>query len=236
MAYAHQTEINPDIIGQVFLAVARPDPSWWSYFPAWDSALAEAEILIPNGAEAVMQILLRGHLAYQEAVSDPILKPEPGPQFEQWYAEVLPFCQPLIFGPQLISSSALMLAAATRFPPWAIAAGLVTFYLRTAHPLLEQMNRINTYLYGLNGYDLRLAQAALEILEYRRQHPLPPEPLPETEPEAPQEGDETGPTLSDLTSPDIVEDVLRQGAASAHRIRPPGTERQATFADLFRKS
>jgi len=108
--YAGQTAVNPDLIGQVFLAVAKPDPSYWPYFPAWADALARAEAAIPDGNGLIMEVLLQGHLAYRDTEPEPILNPEPGEQFEQWYAEVLPFCEPVVFGPQLIHSSAEMLA------------------------------------------------------------------------------------------------------------------------------
>ena len=234
--YAGQTAVNPDLIGQVFLAVTNPDPSWWPYFPAWADALAAAQAAIPDGHELIMEVLLQGHLVYRDTAPAPILNPEPGEQFEQWYAEVLPFCEPVVIGPQLIHSSAEMLAAATRFPPWAVASGLVYFHPETAHPLLAQMNQINSHLYGLNGYDLKLAQTAVEILEIRQQQARRAARPPETEPVGPAaETGEEAETAFDLTSPRLVDTVLRRGTASAARLRPPGAAEQPTFAEMFRR-
>jgi hypothetical protein len=239
--YCGQSTVNPDLIGQVFLAVTNPDPSWWPYFPTWADALAGAEAAIPDGHELIMEVLLQGHLVYRDTAPEPILNPEPGERFEQWYAEVLPSCEPVVIGPQLIHSSAEMLAAATRFPPWAVASGLVYFHPETAHPLLAQMNQINSYLYGLNGYDLKLAQTAVEILDLRQQQArrpaLPPEPEPVSPAAETGEQAEGSPDQAafDLASPEMVDTLLHRGAASAARLRPPGAAEQPTFAELFRR-
>ncbi len=53
--YGRQTDLNPDVIGQVFVTCLQPGPAspWWQYFPGWPGALTVARQAIPDGHELV---------------------------------------------------------------------------------------------------------------------------------------------------------------------------------------
>jgi hypothetical protein len=223
--YVKQTQVSPDIIGQVFLACLRPGPAWWPYFPPRAEALAAAREAIPDGAALIYAELSQAHLRYREAVPSPLALPEAGEAFAAWFEAVIPYCQPLIVGPALLDSGVMMLAAAAQFPDWAVRDGLVHFYPAEVSPLYDRMTRINGYLYGLNGYDLALIGATQDIAAY-----LERQPQPEAPPSLPEPPAATGAGLPHLVRPPDAPLPPPTG-----RVKPPA-QTQATFADLFRKA
>ena len=221
--YAAQAAFSPDVIGQVYLACLALGRDWWPYFAPWPAALEVVQAALPDGEELVCRVLLQAHLKYQAArPADYIHPAEPGELFEQWFTEILPYCEPLIIGPALIDCGAMMLAAATRFPAWAVKDGLVLFYPQSGNPQVDRLARINSYLYGLNGYELELARAVRDIAAYQQQqletlYPQPGLYAPATEPPQPE------------AEPPPPAEV--PPARPAARLKPDAQ----TFEQLFRK-
>jgi hypothetical protein len=160
-----RTGQTPDIIGQVFRRCVNPGPAWWPYFPPWPEALAAARSLVPNGPDQILERLIQAGLHYRQDTPQPI-NPEPGERFQEWFLAVLPYVEPLIFGPNVISSSAMLLALAAQFQDWARHWGLVRFYVLHPEPLLERMMSLNGMLYGLNGYAIDLITTHNDLVNY----------------------------------------------------------------------
>jgi hypothetical protein len=229
--YATQAALSPDVIGQVYLACLALGKDWWPYFPPWPAALEVARTAIPNGEELACRVLIEAHFTYQQARPATFIQPEPGERFEQWFSEVLPYCEPHIIGPALIDSGVMMLAAAAQFPPWAVKDGLIMFYPQSGNPQLDRLAHINAMLHGLNGYELELARAIQDIAAYQHQHPeaLSPQPelqAPVAEPEnLPTEPSQ--PATAEATTPPTTAPPPRP----VNRVRPD----EQTFEQLFRK-
>ena len=223
--YAAQAALSPDVIGQAYLACLGLGKNWWPYFPPWPAALEVARAAIPNGEELACQVLVQAHLAYREARPANYIHPEPGELFEQWFTEILPYCEPIIVGPNLIDSGVMMLATAAQFPSWALKDGLIMFYPKSGQPQLERLARINGMLYGLNGYELEMIRAVQDIAGSLQQPASPyPQPtfyVPGAEPANLPPSDETETTSPPVTRP-------RQ---PIHWVEPG----EQTFEQLFRK-
>jgi hypothetical protein len=108
----------------------------------------------------------------------------------------LPYADPIVIGPPLVDSSAMLVAAAAQFPQWALDSALVRVVWEPGDPLLRQMAHINTMLFGLNGYRLAQLQALADVqahLEQQAAVPLdaspplryPPGPSPRPDHAAP---------------------------------------------------
>lgn len=210
-----RTGQTPDIIGQVFLACVNPGPAWWPFFPSWPEALAAARALVPNGPDQILERLIRAGLDYRQDTPNPI-HPEPGDRFQEWFLAVLPYVEPLIFGPTVISSSAMLLALAAQFQDWARHWGLVRFYVLHPEPLLERMMSLNERLYGLNGYAIDLITTHNDLIDHYQDQMAAaaagPPPPAETEPV---------PDRDEIPSPRLDPRVV--------------TGRGPSFEELFRK-
>ena len=178
--YGGQADLNPDVIGRIFVRLLEPGPVWRQYFPPWRTALAAAESRLPDRAAvqaAVIETVVDAgsRLARRHPDSPRLV---PGENWAEYLAAVEPYLAPIVIGPELIGSSAGMLALAARFPAWAVQSGLVQFVWpeADADPLLQQMAGINIRLYGLNGCRLELARAAAEIQQVLAQEPAAPSP------------------------------------------------------------
>ena len=190
--YAHQTELNPDLIGQIFVSLLNPGPDWRQYLPAWGDALAAARAHYPDteAGEVIDSALVEAALAAEWAGVD-LVQLEPGVNFEAWFGAIEPYLIPVVIGPPAIDSGATMLALAARFPVWAVQRGLVRFEWTGVDPLLLQMAGINIAQYGLNGYTVELVQTGVEIeAELIRQAETQTGPSFDAPPPLPVEEDE----------------------------------------------
>ncbi|MBN1220814.1 MAG: hypothetical protein JXM69_17970 [Anaerolineae bacterium] len=196
--YGQQTDLNPNVIGQVFLTCLDFPARWTPFFgDSWADCLIAAQAAIPDGAEQANTVLVYAGLkAHRAGVA---LTPEPGDNFAEWYEAVLPYAEPLLVGPPLVDSSAMLLAAAAQFPAWALESALVRVVWEPTDPLLRQMANINTMLFGLNGYRLAQSRALADVqaqLAQQADDPLdvPPLAVYPTRPPLTQEtGDSTEP-------------------------------------------
>jgi hypothetical protein len=215
-AYGGQSELNPDVIGQVFIACLRPGPDWLQFFPTWQTALAAAGQAVPDGGEVAYTALAGAALRARRAGR--IVELEPGLNFEAWYETIFPYIRPVFIGPPLVDSGAMMLALAAQFPDWTVKAGLVEFGWdgQIIDPLLAGMISINAMLFVLNGYYLEQAETAAEILAFafRRQQAGEPEPRPR--------------------SPAQLYRAAGEEEAGPVR-RPTAPEGKKSFSELFRR-
>jgi hypothetical protein len=179
--YGQQTELNPDVIGQAFLACVEPGLNWSRYFSDWPEALARARAAIPAGDELILSRLATATFrAGAAGAAVPDLRP--GENWEVWIAAIEPYLDPLAMGPPLINTSAMALAAAAQCPPWIVARGWLRFVWEPADPLLHRLGRINEMLYGLNGYFMQHVEAVVEIEQNESQPGQRPTAPPITAP------------------------------------------------------
>lgn len=166
--YATSWTINPDIIGQIFVAVVQPGQDWWPFFPPWHVALSLARHTIPDGTKMVYDVIVRAGMKYKEAHPTDAVRLDPGENWEEWYTEVAPYLDPILIGPHLTTSSAMMLALATRFPDWARQRGLVNFYFGgdDTDSIIHLIVSINAMLYGLNSFYVELVREAFTIATF----------------------------------------------------------------------
>lgn len=173
---------SPDVVGQVYMAWANTDPSWQAqYFTPWEIALMMAEMTISDGERAVYDrikqaVLHPENVAGQAVVLAGGLVTGEGGQgaaarrhfFRFVLPAAMPFYEPVTINDPCCGSGIMFLAAATRFPDWANRLGLVAYFGQDIDPDCALMARINTRLYGLNGYGGRLDLAAVEALTGER--------------------------------------------------------------------
>jgi hypothetical protein len=174
--YTGQSTLHPDVIGQAFLAVVEGDPAWAGYFPAWPAALEQVQSLLPDGFDFTRQRL---HAAARSARQDGVairrdLPPEQA-DFEAWYTTLEPYLPPLILGPPLTDTSAVMLAAAAQFPAFLSQRGKLLFQFPPDQPpLLGRLQHINAMLYHLNGYLMAYLTAMTDVEQELQQQSVAP--------------------------------------------------------------
>lgn len=187
--------MGPDVIGQAYMDFANYDPKWSAqYWTPWNVALLASSLLIPQGARDVHDRLKQAlthpdnHLGAAVLLAS-LAIPEEDPNLHwEWFLTrvipaAMPFYTPISFCEPAIGSGVMMLAAACRFPEWAVIRQLVTFSGQDSDPTCVRMAHINAMLYGLNGYALKLAEAVGEVLEAQAS---PEQPAPLVIPQSPQ--------------------------------------------------
>ncbi len=191
--------LNPDILGQAFMASLNYPAAWIDFFPDWTSCVELARTIIPGDiAETIHHKLadahIRGRLAGHE-----IAKPRPGDDesFALWLITILPWADLPLFAGHEVTASPMILALASQFPNWIIANGMVVFeWPRLAgDSILDKITRINAMLYGLNGFYMGkqignmeaavLLEEAVEMAEAQARERMPPSIPP---PPPPQTG------------------------------------------------
>jgi hypothetical protein len=144
--YGQQTDLNPDVIGQVFLTCLDFPARWRPFFgTSWTDCLTMARTAIPDRTEQANTVLVHAGLKARRA--GVTLTPEPGDNFAAWYEAILPYAKPLLVGPPLVDSSAMLLAVAAQFSEWALDSALVRVVWEPMDPLLRQMANINAMLF-----------------------------------------------------------------------------------------
>jgi hypothetical protein len=179
------TIMGPDVIGQTYMDFANYDPKWAAqYWTPWNVALLMSKLSIPDGARDV-------HDRLKQALTHPdnvlgaavllaslVIPEDDAAAHREWFLTrvvpaAIPFYQPLTFCEPAIGSGVMMLAAASQFPDWAIALNLVAFSGMDSDVTCVRMSKINSMLYGLNGYSLKLAEAVGEAMEVHAPHEQP---------------------------------------------------------------
>jgi len=181
--------MGPDVIGQAYMDFANYDPKWSAqYWTPWNVALLASSLLIPQGARDVHDRLKQALTHPDNQLGAAVLLallaiPEDDPTaHREWFLTrvipaAMPFYTPISFCEPAIGSGVMMLAAASRYPDWAVAMRLVVFQGQDTDPTCVRMANINSMLYGLNGYALKMAEAVGEVMEAQG---LPEQPVQPT--------------------------------------------------------
>jgi hypothetical protein len=176
--------MGPDVLGQVFMEFTHPDPHQGQFLTPWPVVLMMSQFtggkkLVYDRLKQACQhpdnILAQATLLAGLAIED-------SQQAQEWFItrvvpaalphfEIIKVCDPCV------GSGRMLLGMASQFEPWMVQMGLVQFFGMDTSPLLVRVSKINCYLYGLNGYALRLAEAVNEVMEIQRSEhqslPLP---------------------------------------------------------------
>jgi len=174
--------MGSDVIGHVYMLFtnAAQAKGNMQIFTPWNVALMLGRLNLPEGEgerqvhDRLKQacrhpdnILAQATLLAGLAIDDP-------QQAQEWFlSRVLPAAwptyEPITVGdPAGCGSGVLLLAAATCFPAWAVQLRCVVFQGVDIDPVCVRLAKINCYLYGLNGYYLKFAQALQTLSENSR--------------------------------------------------------------------
>jgi hypothetical protein len=151
-----QHGITPDFLGLAFIASLGYPLKWHKFFPDWPSCTRFAATILPGDpAEQIYAALARGYAVATRLHGLNIQMPEAGDDdtWQSWLHAVLPYTN-LPITIDRVTSSAMLLALAARFPHWITDNGLVLFTWPQLEPdpVLNRINGITARLYGLNGF------------------------------------------------------------------------------------
>ncbi len=195
-----------DVIGQVYMDFANPNPGQGQYFTPIEVCQMMAAMTIGRGEEQVKTRLLEAieqappleAALAQAGLLSGLLFDEGEPGAQEWFVShvlipVLPYYKPITHCDPCCGSGRMLLAAAACYPAYAVRLGLVQFFGADIDPVCVQMARINVLLYGLNGTGLRYFQALAEAnpeltarLEAAKEHVQAVDSLTTAEPAASQ--------------------------------------------------
>jgi hypothetical protein len=151
-----QHGITPDFLGLAFIASLDYPQKWHRFFPDWENCTRSAAAILPGDpAEQVYAALARGHAVATRLHSLNLQLPQAGDDnsWQSWLQAVLPYTNLPITIDQ-VTSSAMLLALAARYPNWITDNGLVVFTWPKLEPdpILNRISGITAKLYGLNGF------------------------------------------------------------------------------------
>lgn len=151
-----QHGITPDFLGLAFIASLDYPQKWHRFFPDWENCTRSAAAILPGDpAEQIYAALARGHAVATRLHSLKLQLPQAGDDdsWQSWLQTVLPYTNLPIMIDQ-VTSSAMLLALAARYPNWITDNGLVVFTWPKLEPdpVLNRISGITAKLYGLNGF------------------------------------------------------------------------------------
>ncbi len=162
--------MGPDLLGEIYMAYSDYDPTWQAYqLISWQEHQGIARQTLGQTGEAEILDRLReacqrpdnpaGQAALQAAPS----ADQPQAVAEWLTRRIIPSAletyEPFTLLDAWAGTGARLLALAAEFPDWAVLRGLVRFTAFEPEPLCARICRLNSQLYGLNGYYLRLFAA-----------------------------------------------------------------------------
>lgn len=154
-----------DLIGEVFMQFANPNPGSGQFFTPFHLARTMAEMLsagcVELAHERLKAAIRMSPLAEALAVAGSVLD---GESAHRWlFSRVLPayieHYEPVKVSDPACGSGVMLLAHASTMPAWMVQSGLIQYYGMDIDRRCVQMARINTMLYGLNGYGARISCA-----------------------------------------------------------------------------
>jgi hypothetical protein len=153
-----------DVIGQVYMDFANPNPGQGQYFTPIEVCQAMATMTIGRGEEQVKARLLEAleqappleAALAQAGLLSGLLFDEGEPGALEWLVShvlipIWSFYKPVTHCDPCCGSGRMLLAAAACYPRWMVQVGAVQFVGADIDPVCAQMARINVLLYGLNG-------------------------------------------------------------------------------------
>lgn len=209
--------MGPDVIGHTYMLYATPNLARAQIFTPWNVALLLGRLNIPSGEQQVHEHLKQAcrhpdNILAQATLLAGLAIDDPGQAREWFFNRVLPAAwptyQPILVGdPAGCGSGVLLLAAAACFPEWAVRLRCVIFQGIDIDAQCVRLAKINCYLYGLNGYYLKLAEALQALTPSAR-----------------------------LELPRSSTEAYRQAVtAYNHKSSPSTPVASPTFADLFKR-
>jgi hypothetical protein len=181
--------MGPDVLGHVYMTYANADPGWRAqFFSPYNISLLLAQMTIMDGARQVYDrikaaCLHPDNLLGQAVILASLVIPdgveaEPNLHRDYFFNKVIPAALPFlekitIADPAGVGSGIMLLASASQYPEWAVKMNIVTFVGADIDPICCRMAKLNTYLYGLNGFALRLAEAVSVAAEAQRNRAEP---------------------------------------------------------------
>ncbi|MCB0164493.1 MAG: SAM-dependent DNA methyltransferase [Anaerolineae bacterium] len=161
--------MGPDVIGHTYMLYATPNQALAQIFTPWNVALLLGRLNITSGEQQIHERLKQAcqhpdNILAQATLLAGLAIDDPQEAREWFFSRVLPAAwptfEPLKVGdPAGCGSGVLLLAAAACFPVWAVHLNCVTFQGIDIDPVSVRLAKINCYLYGLNGYYLKFAEA-----------------------------------------------------------------------------
>lgn len=170
--------MGPDVLGQVFMEYTHPDPHQGQFLTPWPVVLMMSQL--NSGGKSLVYDRLKqacqhpDNLLAQAALLAGLAIEDPH-QAQEWFMtrvvpaalphyEIVKVCDPCV------GSGRMLLGMALQFEPWMVHSGLVQFFGQDISPLMTRLSTINCYLYGLNGYALKLAEAVNEVRDTASQY------------------------------------------------------------------
>lgn len=219
---------GPDIIGHIFQTWANPPSGkkWHAQILSpWPVARLISELSLGLDGERQIHDRLKQALCHPDNILGQAILlagltlPDDQPEAarDYFFKRVLPaalpfYTQPLLVNDPAVGTGILLLGGASVLPAYACHYGLVQFSGQDIDPVMTCAASINTMVYGLNTYSLKLEVAVAEALAARKQNPAA-QPL--AVPQAPVQ---------------IIQDVYRNGTP---RPLPSGGGRPS-FEQMFR--
>ncbi len=165
--------INPDILGQAFVASLGYPQAWHRCFPDWQSCVEIAPSLIPGDPlelvyEAITNACLRAGVVPPSSISDET--------WQEWFMAIGSDIEPIIIN--AATSSTMLLALAALFPRWARPFIRFTWPQLAGDTILNRICSITANLYGLNNFysgkwmaDFATIQRIKEMMEQEGRSP-----------------------------------------------------------------
>lgn len=162
--------MGPDLLGEIYMAYSEYDPIWRAYpLISWqDHRLTAGQTLGLVGETEILDRLRQACRHPDNPAGLAALQEAPSPDQPQAVAEwltrrIIPAAmatfEPFSILDAWAGTGARLLALAAQFPDWAVVRGLVIFEAFEPLPLPNRICRVNSLLYGLNGYYLHLFAA-----------------------------------------------------------------------------
>lgn len=157
-------DYGPDALGGSHMVFANSEPGWrGQYFTSWDTAQMHAALIFQEkkGHDLVMERIWEAlehpdNQVGQILVMTGLVLPPTSPQTAKIFREMLlpalaGFYKPITIYDPTVGSGVLLLAAAARFPEWAVKLNLIQLYGQDLDRQCWLMARNNCRLWGLNG-------------------------------------------------------------------------------------
>lgn len=166
-----------DAIGQTYMDYANPSGWNGQYFTPYPVASMMAQITIGKIEPEINQRMTQAkdrfmqnaseidRIVFQSKLMASYVLPDNDPDkalefyFNEIYPMIYPYFDPIRVNDPACGSGIMFVAAAEHLPKYAVYFGLVQFYGQDIDQTCCQMARINSMLYGLNGYYIKNALA-----------------------------------------------------------------------------
>lgn len=159
-----------DVIGEVYMEFGIPNKRSGQFFTPFPIARMAAQQVV--GMSEIYQILTDAYAQSPYGIMQIMLygeQPEEQKRarlltfVKSLGEDIVPLCsehiRPLTVNDPACGSGVMFLAAAECFEPWVHKWGLVQFYGQDIDQTCVKMARLNMMIYGLNGYQIKLALA-----------------------------------------------------------------------------